>query len=106
MRAISELAPAADTIRRREFRAQGFEEAQIDIQADGNDAVLDIRNGGLRGARHLAKLFLAELLSHPSGTKDGPGLAQASNRMWCRIHHLAKIAHRLYLVNIAPGLLI
>ena len=79
MRAISELAPAADTIRRREFRAQGFEEAQIDIQADGNDAVLDIRNGGLRGARHLAKLFLAELLSHPSGTKDGPGVFWLEN---------------------------
>jgi hypothetical protein len=42
MRAISELLPVSQAVCRGKFCAKGFEEAQIDIEADGHNAVLDI----------------------------------------------------------------
>ena len=42
IRAILVLPWVGQPIRRREFCTQGLEEAQIDIEADRNDTVLDI----------------------------------------------------------------
>lgn len=79
MRAILVLPWVGYTVRRGQFRAEGLEKAKIDIEADGNDAVLDVGNGGLRGARHLAKLLLADLPRSAPRLQHGPGLAEASD---------------------------
>jgi len=52
--AILVLPLASYTIRRGQFRAQGLQEAQVDIEADGYDTVLYIRYGGLRRPCNLA----------------------------------------------------
>src|SRR6056297_2105257 len=79
IRVILALPRVGYAIRRGQFRTEGLEEAQIDIEADGHDAVLDVGNGGLRGARHLAKLLLADLPRRTPRLQHGPGLAQASD---------------------------
>ena len=101
MRAILVLPWVGYTVRRGQFRAEGLEKAKIDIEADGNDAVLDVGNGGLRRARHLAKLLLADLPRRAPRLKHGPGLAQASDGVCGQGIHSPLIAQRRYFVNIA-----
>ena len=50
-----------------QLSTEGFEKAQIDVEADRNDARLDIRDGGLGSAGRFGEL----LLGHPPGTPTG-----------------------------------
>lgn len=104
IRAILALPWVGYAIRRGQFRTEGFQEAQVDIEADGHDAVLDVGNGGLRRSRHLAKLLLADLPRRTPRLQHGPGLAQASDGVCGQGIHSLSIAQRRYLVNIADEL--
>ena len=101
MRAILALPLVSQTIRRRQFGAEGLQEAQVDIEADGHDAVLDVGNGGLRGARHLAKLLLADLPRRAPRLQHGPGLAEASDGVCGQGIHGRLIAQGRLFANIA-----
>lgn len=104
MRAILALPWVGYTIRRGQFCAEGLQEAQVDIEADGHDAVLDIGNGGLRCSRHLAKLLLADLPRRSPRLQHGSSLAQASDGVWRQTRHAEPIAFGRYFVNIADEL--
>ena len=101
MRAILVLPWVGYTVRRGQFRAEGLEKAKIDIEADGNDAVLDVGNGGLRRSRHLAKLLLADLPRRTPRLQHGPSLTQASDGVCGQGVHGISIAQGRYFVNIA-----
>lgn len=104
MRAILVLPRVGYTIRRGQFRTEGLEEAQVDVEADGNDAVLDVGNGGLRRARHLAKLLLADLPRSSPRPQHGASLPETSDGICGCAPHCALIAPKPYFVNIALGL--
>jgi len=104
MRAISGLPRVGYAIRRGQFRAEGLEEAQVDVEAGRYDAVLDVGNGRLRRTRHLAKLLLAHLPRRAPRLQHGPGLAQASDGVWRQTRHAELIACGRYFDNIADEL--
>ena len=104
MRAILAMPRVSYAIRRGKFRPEGLEKAQVHVEADGNDAVLDIGNGGLRRARHLAKLLLADLPRRSPRLQHGSSLAQASDGVWRQTRHVEPIAFGRYFVNIADEL--
>lgn len=104
MRAISGLPRVRYTVRRGQFGTEGLEKAQVDVEADGHDAVLDVGNGGLRRSRHLAELLLADLPRRSPRPQHGASLPETSDGICGRAPHCALIAPKQYFVNISLGL--
>ena len=84
-----------------QLSTEGFEKAQIDVEADRNDACLDIRDSGLGSTRRFSELLLGHPLGTPAGAKGSCRLPEAPYGMGEGLFHSKLIVHRRYFVNIA-----
>lgn len=99
-RAISGRAPFPQAIGHRQFGSKGFQQPEIDIEADRDDAGFDIRDRRLRGAGGFGQLLLGDPPRTPPGAKDARGLAKAADGVGCGIFHAMRIAQGRYSRNI------